>query len=109
MTYLCVCFLDPGQIVTISNVEENRAGRYVELVDWKWTTNKGNYNIIAMYFNPFHRLSVIYVQKWMTQRRRKKCWQALVLWQALILFAPDVQFWKENCISQKTSVGSEDQ
>ena len=28
-------FLDPGQVVTINNVEENRAGRYVELVDWK--------------------------------------------------------------------------
>ena len=37
----CVCFLDPGQVVTINNVEENRAGRYVELVDWKWPTSKG--------------------------------------------------------------------
>ena len=26
----CVCFLDPGQVVTIHNVEENRAERYVE-------------------------------------------------------------------------------
>ena len=34
-------FLDPGQVVTINNVEENRAGRYVELVDWKWPTSKG--------------------------------------------------------------------
>jgi len=30
---ICVCFLDPGQVVTNNNVEENRAGRYVELVD----------------------------------------------------------------------------
>ena len=37
----CVCFLDPGQVVTINNVEENRAGRYVQLVDWKWPTSKG--------------------------------------------------------------------
>ena len=37
----CVCFLDPGQVVTINNVEENRTGRYVELVDWKWPTCKG--------------------------------------------------------------------
>ena len=36
----CVCFLDPGQVVTINNVEENRAGRYVDLVDWKWPTSK---------------------------------------------------------------------
>ena len=34
-------FLDPGQVVTINNVEENRAGRYVELVDWKLPTSKG--------------------------------------------------------------------
>ena len=40
-TYLCVCFLDPGQVVTINNVEENRTERYVELVDWKWPTSKG--------------------------------------------------------------------
>ena len=32
---VCVCFLDPGQVVTTNNVEENRAGRCVELVDWK--------------------------------------------------------------------------
>ena len=25
----------------LSNVEENRAGRYVELIDWKWPTSKG--------------------------------------------------------------------
>ena len=37
----CVCFLDPDQVVTITNVEENRAVRYVELVDWKWPTSKG--------------------------------------------------------------------
>ena len=37
----CVCFLDPGQVVTINNVEENVAGRFVELVDWKWPTSKG--------------------------------------------------------------------
>ena len=36
----CVCFLVPGQVVTINNVEENRAGRYVEFVDWKWPTSK---------------------------------------------------------------------
>jgi len=30
---ICVCFLDSGQVVTNNNVEENRAGRYVELVD----------------------------------------------------------------------------
>jgi len=29
----CVWFLDPGQVVTNNNVEESRAGRYVELVD----------------------------------------------------------------------------
>ena len=27
--------------VTTNNVEENKAGRYVELVDWKWPTSKG--------------------------------------------------------------------
>ena len=32
---ICVCFLDPGQEVTNNNVEVNRAGRYVELVDYK--------------------------------------------------------------------------
>ena len=37
----CACFLDPGQVLTINNVEENRARRYVELVDWKWPTSKG--------------------------------------------------------------------
>jgi len=37
----CVCFLVPGQVVTINNVKENRAGRYVELVDWNWPTSKG--------------------------------------------------------------------
>ena len=47
-TSLCVCFLDPGQVVTINNVEENRAGRYVELVDWKWPTSKGNGLILVM-------------------------------------------------------------
>jgi len=30
---ICVCFLDPGQVVTNNKVEENRAGNYVELVD----------------------------------------------------------------------------
>ena len=40
-TYLCVCFLDLSQVVPINNVEENRAERYVELVDWKWPTSKG--------------------------------------------------------------------
>ena len=39
--FICVCFLDPGQAVTINNVEGNRAGRYVELGDWKWPTSKG--------------------------------------------------------------------
>ena len=34
-------FLDPGQVATMNNVEESRAGRYVELVDWKWPTSKG--------------------------------------------------------------------
>ena len=29
----CACFLDPGQVIAINNVEENRAGSYVELVD----------------------------------------------------------------------------
>ena len=34
-------FLDPGQVATMNNAEESRAGRYVELVDWKWPTSKG--------------------------------------------------------------------
>ena len=38
---ICVYFLEPGQVVTINNVEENRVGRYVELVAWKWPTSKG--------------------------------------------------------------------
>ena len=38
-----VCFLDPGQVVKVNNVEENRAGRYVELLDWKWPTSKGKF------------------------------------------------------------------
>ena len=98
------CFLDPGQVVAINNVEENRAGRYVELVDWKWPTSIENYNAIAMYFNSFHILSVICVEKWMAQWRRKKCWQAL------ILFVPGVQFWKRKFYSiRKRSVGLEDQ
>ena len=37
----CVGFLDPGQVVTINNVQENRAGRYVQLVDWKWPISTG--------------------------------------------------------------------
>ena len=65
---------------------------------------KENYNTIAMYFNSFHRLSVICVQKWMTQWKRKKCSQAL------ILLVPDVQFWKIKLYSiRKRSVGLEDQ
>jgi len=32
--------LDPGQVVTINSVEENKAGKYVELVEWKWPTSK---------------------------------------------------------------------
>ena len=65
---------------------------------------KENYNVIAMYFNPFRGLSVIYIQKWMTQWRRKKCSQAL------ILFVPDVQFWKRKVYSiRKRSFGLEDQ
>ena len=71
---------------------------------------KENYSAIAMYFNSFHRLSMICVQKWMTQWRRKKRWQALVLWQAPILFVPDVQLWKRKLYSIRTrSVGLEDQ
>ena len=71
---------------------------------------KENYNAIAMYFNSFHRLSVICVQKWMTQWRREKCWQFLVLWQALTLFVPDVQFLKRKLYSiRKRSVGSENE
>ena len=65
---------------------------------------KENYNAIAMYFNSFHGLSVICIQKWMTQWRRKKCSQAL------ILFVPDVQFWKRKLYSiRKRSVDLEDQ
>ena len=101
---ICVCFLDPDQVVAINNVEENKAGRYVELVDWKRPNSKGKLNAIAMYFTSFHRLSVICVQKWMTQWRRKKCWQAL------ILFVPDVQFWIRKLHSIRIRpVGSEDQ
>ena len=37
----CICFIDPGKVVTINNVEENRAERYAELVDWKWPTIRG--------------------------------------------------------------------
>ena len=63
-----------------------------------------NYNAIAMYFNSFHGLSVICIQKWMTQWRKKKCSQAL------ILFVPDVHFWKRKLYSiRKRSVGLEDQ
>ena len=84
-------FLNPGQVVTVNN----RTGKYIELVDWKWPTSEG---------------FVICVQKWMAQWRRKKYWQALVLWQAVILFVPDVQFWKRKLFSiRKRSVGSEDQ
>ena len=76
------------------------------MLSW-WIRNglivKENYNAIAMYFTSVHRLSVNCVQKWMAQWR-KKCWQAL------ILFAPDVQFWKGKLYSiRKRSVGSEDQ
>jgi len=56
---------------------------------------KENYNAIAMYFNSLHGLSVICVQKWMTQLRRKKCSQAL------ILFVPGVQFWKRILYSAR--------
>ena len=65
---------------------------------------KENYNAIAMYVNSFHGLSAICIQKWMTQWRRKKCSQAL------ILFVLDVQFWKRKFYSiRKRSVGLEDQ
>ena len=47
---------------------------------------KESFNTIAMYLNSFHRLSMTFVQKWMTHWKRKKCSQAL------ILFVPDVQF-----------------
>ena len=57
-----------------------------------------------MYFNSFHGLSVTCVHKWMTQSRKKKCSQAL------ILFVPDVQFWERKLHSiRKRSVGLEDQ
>ena len=65
---------------------------------------KENYNAIATYFNSFHGLSLIRVQKWMTQWRRKK------YSQALILFVPDDQFWKRKLYSvRKRSVGLEEQ
>ena len=30
-----------NSLKNVMNVEENRAGRYIELVDWKWPTSKG--------------------------------------------------------------------
>ena len=29
------------------------------MADWKWPTREENYNAISMYFNSFHRLSVM--------------------------------------------------
>ena len=89
---ICVCFLDPGQVVTIKNVEENRQGGMFSWLIGNGLLVKENDITIAMHFNFFLRLSVICVQKSMTQWRREKCWQAL------LLFVPDVQFGKENCI-----------
>ena len=55
----CVCFLDPGQVVTINNVKKTGQGGMLSWLIGNGLLVKENYNAIAMYFNSFHGLSVI--------------------------------------------------